>query len=239
MKHLDEITAVSSAAAEYISTMTDEPVEIIPNGIDLASYSHKSPIRAAKDRPMILYIGRLERRKGVKYLIKAFQQVQARHPDVELVIAGDGPDREKLEDMVGDLQLPNVRFLGYVSIEQKHELLSTASVFCSPAIFGESFGIVLLEAMAYELPVVAGNNAGYSSVMQGVGGISLVNPEDSIEFGRRLELMLYENDLRQLWLKWAKTYVKQFNYPSVIDQYEAAYKLAVKNHKAKALQAAE
>ncbi|MDB5166282.1 MAG: hypothetical protein JWM37_354 [Candidatus Saccharibacteria bacterium] len=229
LKYLDEITAVSDAAAEYISTMTDQDIKIIPNGIDLKTYAQKD-VRPDTPNKNILYIGRLEKRKGVKYLIKAFQLLQTKHPEAKLIIAGDGPDREKLEDMVGDLQLPNVQFLGYISDEQKHELLATADLFCSPAIFGESFGIVLLEAMAYDLPVVAGNNAGYSSVMQGVGGLSLINPEDSAEFSRRLEMLLYEPAIIKLWSTWAKQYVKRFNYPAVIDEYEEAYKLAIKHH---------
>jgi len=233
LKYLDEITAVSDAAAEYIGTMTDQPITIIPNGIDLTSYARQPESVAVSENPMILYIGRLEKRKGLKFLIKAFQQVQAKQPDARLVIAGDGPDREKLEDMVGDLQLPNVTFLGYISDKQKHDLLSEATVFCSPAIFGESFGIVLLEAMAYNLPVVAGNNVGYASVMQGVGGLSLVNPEDSAEFARRLDMFINEAPIRKLWSSWARNYIKQYNYPAVIDQYEAAYELAIELHQDK------
>lgn len=223
LRYLHHLTAVSEAAAEYIGTMTNEPIEIIPNGINLQAYKRQPLNKEPLPRQMILYIGRLERRKGVKYLLQAYQRLAAEREDVELVIAGDGPDRQKLADMVTDHKIPRVSFLGYVSEHEKHELLQMADVFCSPALYGESFGIVLLEAMASGLPLVAGNNSGYSGLLQGTGGLSLINPEDSLEFVRRLDLFLNEPKLRKLWKDWARDYVKQYNWPNVIDQYEEMY----------------
>jgi phosphatidylinositol alpha-mannosyltransferase len=228
LKYLHELTAVSDAAAEYIGSLTDQPVTIIPNAIDLKKFKpgHKTSI-APKGTKTILYIGRLERRKGVKHLLKAYAIYAQTHPETALIIAGDGPDREKLELMVEDYELSNVTFTGYISDEVKMELLHSADLFCSPAIYGESFGIVLLEAMACGLVTIAGNNSGYSSVMQEMGGISLVNPEDHVEFARRIDLLLNESTLRDSWKAWAKQYVKQYGYPQIIDQYEALYKEAL------------
>ena len=126
-----------------------------------------------------------------------------------------------------ELGLRHVEFLGYIDEATKLQLLHTADLFCSPAIFGESFGIVLLEAMASSLVTVAGDNPGYESVMQGLGKLSLINPKDVSLFAHRLQLLLFDDDLRQLWLKWAKDYVKQFDYPKVIDRYEAVYQTAL------------
>ncbi|HET7060496.1 MAG TPA: glycosyltransferase family 4 protein [Candidatus Saccharimonadales bacterium] len=230
LKYLHVLTAVSASGAEYAADMTDRPITIIPNGIDLAKY-RKLPVgKAKKDQLMILYLGRLERRKGTRYLLQAFQLLAQDNPDVELVIAGDGPDRERLEMMSDDLKLHNVSFLGFVSEDLKKELLAKADLFCSPAVFGESFGIVLLEAMATGTVTVAGNNSGYVDLMDEVGGISVVNPRDTEEFARRLDLLLHEKPLRDLWQKWAAGYVQQFNYPRVIEQYEELYKDAIKQH---------
>jgi len=89
---------------------------------------------------------------------------------------------------------------------------------------------VLLEAMAAGCPIVAGDNIGYLSVMKGTGAVSLVNPKDTVDFSRRLEIMAFNEDIRAVWLKWAKQYVKQFDYTKVVTQYEEAYKEAIKLH---------
>ena len=98
------------------------------------------------------------------------------------------------------------------------------------SLFGESFGIVLLEAMATGTVCVAGNNSGYSDVMRDLGAISLVNSEDTEEFARRLDILLHEPELRALWLKWAAGYVKQFDNKLITDRYEELYKEVLKQH---------
>lgn len=229
LNYLHVLTAVSDSGAEYVRGMTDQSITLIPNGIDLTKYRKPSKL-SKKERPMILYVGRLERRKGARYLLQAFQLFSQDNPDAELIIAGDGHERERLEMMADDLKLKNVSFLGYVSEDLKKELLSKADIFCSPALFGESFGIVLLEAMAMGAVTVAGNNSGYLDVMQEVGGISIVNPQDTEEFARRLDLLMHQKSLRDLWLKWSADYVKQFDYTHVVEQYEELYKESIKEH---------
>ena len=229
LKYLDEMTAVSDSAAEYVTSLTDIPVTIIPNGIDLSKYKF-SPDKKTSDTKTILYIGRLEKRKGVKFLLQAYQLLSQDDDNLRLIIGGDGPDRKKLELLADELKLKNVSFLGYVSEEVKLDLLIQADVFCSPAIFGESFGIVLLEAMATGVVASAGNNSGYNDLMQGVGALSITNPQDTSEFARQLKLLLNEPDIRKLWRTWAKSYVKQFSYPRVVDMYEELYIEAAKQH---------
>lgn len=229
LKQLDELTAVSEAASEYVRSLTDEPVSIIPNGIDLSKYK-VTKLGAAKDEKTILFIGRLEKRKGVSYLLHAYSLLVTRDPSVRLIIAGDGPDREALEFLASDLDLGNVTFTGYITDEEKLELLQDADLFCAPALYGESFGIVLLEAMATGLVTVAGNNPGYASVLQDLGSLSLVNPKDSEEFARRLDVMLHDENLRKLWKKWAAVQVPQYDYPRIVDQYLEIYETAYKRH---------
>lgn len=226
LKYLHELAAVSEAAAEYVRTLTNEEPRIIPNGIDLKKYLVDDYMTPRKTKT-ILYIGRLERRKGLKYLLKAYVRLCQSNPDVELIIAGEGTDRQKLELFVRDNDIPRVTFKGYISEAEKLELLKTADVFCSPALFGESFGIVLLEAMASGCVVVAGDNVGYRSVLKETGKLSLVDPKLIDEFARRLELMLYDEEIRKVWQKWAHEYVQQFNYESIVDEYEKMYELAL------------
>jgi phosphatidyl-myo-inositol alpha-mannosyltransferase len=230
MKYLHVYTAVSESGAEYVASLTDEPITIIPNGINLKKYKKVGKKKHIGGEATILFIGRLERRKGVKHLLTAFQVLTQENPHLKLVIAGDGPDREKLELLAEDLKIPNVSFLGYVSEELKLQLLADADLLCSPALFGESFGIVLLEAMATGTVCIAGNNSGYTDVMQGLGALSLVNPEDTQEFSRRIDVLLHEAALRSLWQKWAAGYVRQFDNKLIVDRYEELYKEVLKQH---------
>jgi len=227
---IDVLTAVSSEAGAFARKGVNKDVTIVPNGIDLAYYQ---PVKtsgskqASKDLKTIVYVGRLEKRKGVIYLLKAFKELINTHDDVELIIAGSGPTARSLKDFVRRHKLPRVKFLGHVSEDEKKSLLKSADVYCSPALYGESFGIVLLEAMAMGTVIVAGNNPGYSSVMSDRGRLSLTDPLSEKDFANRLELMLFDEEIRQLWKEWAKNYVKQFDYSVITDQYEEIYKRVV------------
>ena len=234
IKYIDEFTAVTESAAEYVCTMTDAPVAIIPPGIDLKKYQPPARRIDSKDSKQILYIGRLENRKGVKYLIQALKTLSEKKPNVSLIIVGDGPDREKLQSLTRQLELEDrVTFAGYITDEQKIKYLHESDLFCAPALYGESFGVVLLEAMATGLVTVAGNNIGYSSVMQGLGAISLVSPKDIEEFARRLDLLLHESSLRRLWRNWAKDELSQYDYSRIVDQYVEVYEQAYERHAAR------
>lgn len=227
LKYLDAFSAVSDAAASYVQTLTPHPITIVPNGIDLQKY-HSSQNNSSRPGKTILYIGRLERRKGVKYLLRAFALLNKEHENLQLVIAGDGPDRQKLELLAKELKLSNVNFRGFVSEAEKLSLFAEADAFCSPALYGESFGIVLLEAMAMGTVISAGDNPGYASVMKDAGVMSLINPKDTAAFARQLHTLLYFEKIRQVWREWAEQYVQQFDYPKIVDQYEALYKNAKK-----------
>lgn len=223
-RNLAAMTAVSESAAKFVREWSGQPVRLVPNYIDLATYRDPAPVK--RDPNMILYVGRLEKRKGVKYLLQAFAELAERDKKVKLVIAGDGSERDRLEDWVENQEVPRVKFLGAVTEDKKVRLLRQAGLFCSPAIYGESFGVVLLEAMAAGVPTVAGDNIGYQCVMKDRGLLSLVNPEDTSDFARRLEIFLRDEGVRNIWLDWANTYVNQFDSIPVIDQYEEVYKLA-------------
>lgn len=225
LKSFDAFVAVSDAAAQYVRSLTDEPIEIIPNGINLKKY-HAPRRHAPHKQRTVLFIGRLERRKGIKHLIEAF--IRLADADARLLIAGEGPDRKKLEAQAAEYPELNIEFLGFVDEKKKLQLLREADVFSSPAIYGESFGIVLLEAMATGVPIVAGNNPGYASVLHGRGLISLVDSRDREQFARRLALFLYDKELAKLWRKWALANVRQYDYVKIMDQYDKLYKRLLK-----------
>lgn len=222
-ERLAKITAVSDVAAAFVSAHTKKQVVIIPNGIVLGDYEF-NPSPKLSVTPNILYVGRLEKRKGVDYLLRAYKRVAANNPKIVLNIVGAGPDRAKLKQYVRRNKLDNVVFHGFVDEKTKIKLFKNADVFTSPALYGESFGIVLLEAMAAGIPVVAGDNPGYATVMRDTGRVSLVDPKDTQEFARKLSLMLEDTGLRKLWKDWAATYIKQYSYVQIVDKYEAIYR---------------
>jgi len=229
LSYLHAYTAVSDSAAEYVRSLTTEPVEIVPNGVDLERFSYDMP-KDDHEQKTIVYLGRLEKRKGVDYLLQAYARLRETHDDVHLVIAGSGVKRRSLEKTVLQYNIPDVTFAGFIAEEDKVALIAEADIYCSPALYGESFGIVLLEAMAVGTPVVAGNNAGYASVMTGRGRVSLVNPKSTEDFAQRLELLLYDDGMRQLWQDWAKEHVKQYQFDRIADGYEAVYKRALEEY---------
>ncbi len=219
--HVDVITAVSPAAINYIENYTDLPINFVPNGIDFKTYKNTKSKRSSNT---ILFIGRLEKRKGARYLLKAFEQIKLVRPDMKLLIAGKGPLERSLKTYVSENNIQDVEFLGFIEDDEKVRLLQTCSVYTSPALYGESFGIVLTEAMACGIPTVAHNNDGYSSVLKETGRLSLVDCKDIQAYAERLLTMIEEEPVRKLWQDWAEVYVKQFDYEKIVDSYEKLYK---------------
>lgn len=227
LKYIHSYTAVSDSAAEHLKKMINHDIAMVPNGIKLSQFDVSNG-KGSNDIKTILYLGRLEKRKGVEHLISAYSKLRETSSDVKLVIAGSGVKSDTLKRAVDQYEVPDVEFLGFVEEEDKARLLYDADLFCTPALYGESFGIVLLEAMAVGTPVVAGSNSGYASVMTGKGRLSLVTPTNTEDFAHKLELMLYDEDVRQLWVKWAQDEVKKYDFPIIASHYEEVYKKALR-----------
>lgn len=171
----------------------------------------------------ILFVGRLEARKGVLDLVDAFAGVERRHSQARLVIAGDGYLRGDLRRRVAALGLRRVELVGFVSEAEKATLLAECDVFCSPARHGESFGIVLLEAMAAGRPVVAAANPGYREVLTGEGRLGLVPPGDVAALGARLSELVANPELRAAMSRWGLSESQRYDWPRVADRIEALY----------------
>jgi phosphatidylinositol alpha-mannosyltransferase len=192
--------AVSELAMNCVSKHFPAYYDIIPNGIDLKHFSPDvPPIDEFCDGKLnILFVGRLEKRKGLNYLLKSYQQVKQEIPDSRLIIVGPGTRlRRKYEKQVKRGILEDVVFVGYASYDDLPRYYKTADVFCAPATGFESFGIILLEAMAIGKPIVASNVEGYASLItHGVEGY-LVPPRDEKELTRSLISLLRDESLRQ------------------------------------------
>jgi phosphatidylinositol alpha-mannosyltransferase len=165
----------------------------------------------------------LEQRKGVAYLISAWARLEPHYPHVRLVIGGDGPERAALQQRVQQLGLRRVQFLGYVPAPDLPALLASADIFCAPATYAESFGIVLIEAMAAGLPIVAAANAGYAGVLAAHPGNVVVPPGDDRAFAGALAALLNAPRYRQHVGKQNAATVDRYSWNVVGAQIAAVY----------------
>jgi len=199
-KKLDGKIAVSSPAREFIGKYFPGECVIIPNGIELEHFHPDVPPidKYCDGKLNILFVGRLEKRKGLGYLLKAYQQVKQEIPDSRLIVVGPGTRlRHKYEKYVRQNGFKDVEFVGHVSYDELPRYYKTADVFCSPATGQESFGIVLLEAMALGKPIVASRIEGYASVVtNGVEGL-LVPPGDDKILAQALTSLMTNEPLRR------------------------------------------
>ena len=148
--------AVSAAARHFIDRFFPGDYKVIPNGVDVARFANAVPIARWQDgTPNVLFVGRHEPRKGLLDLLKAHRILRKTGSRCRLLVVGSGPQEREARRYVATRGLQGVEFLGRVSDDEKAQLFRTADVYASPATGGESFGIVLLEAMAAGTPIVA------------------------------------------------------------------------------------
>lgn len=215
---LDGKIAVSQAAMEFANKHVPGYYNIIPNGIDLELFSPDvSPVSELRDGKLnILFVGRLEKQKGVDYLIRAYKRVRQEVPNSRLIIVGPGTRlRGKYEKEVLRSGLKDVIFVGGKPQSELPQYYKTADVFCAPATGLESFGIVLLEAMAMGKPIVATNIEGYNSVMtHGVEGL-LVPPKNEEMLAQALVSLLTNESLRQEMATKARLKAMEYSWEHI------------------------
>lgn len=197
--------AVSKSAMEFISRHLPADYQIIPNGVDIERFCPGGPVieRFADGKLNILFVGRLEKRKGLDYLLGAYGTVKKQFPNTRLIVVGPGTRlRPRYEKMVRERGLTDVAFVGFVPSVDLPKYYRIAHIFCSSATGGESFGIILLEAMATGKPVVASEIEGYANVVSHKEDGLLVPPGDEGAIAEALSSLLanefwrYEMGLR-------------------------------------------
>lgn len=216
--------AVSKPARDFASRYFPAHYDILPNGINLEHFSTDVlPMKDLCDGKLnILFVGRLERRKGLRYLLNAYRQVKKEVPNSRLIVVGPG-DKAHHETMVRKSNLEDVVFTGYASYEDLPRYYKTCDLFCAPATGEESFGIVLLEAMAASKPIVASKIEGYASVMSHGDEGLLVPPEDEHALAGALVHLLSDKSLRQEMGARGRLEVEKYSWPNIaqrlIDYY--------------------
>jgi phosphatidylinositol alpha-mannosyltransferase len=183
--------AVSEAARRTVIAHFPGDYEVLPNGIDVDRFAGggaRPRVMAAGERH-VLYVGRLEPRKGVEHLIDAMAALQRDGNRARLIVVGDGPDRVRLEAAARQADVA-ATFAGRVPDESLPGYYRAADVVCSPALGDESFGLVLLEAMAAGRPIVATRIAGYAELLESRMLARLVDPGDASALARGINELL-------------------------------------------------
>jgi phosphatidylinositol alpha-mannosyltransferase len=237
MRKLKGKIAVSKPAMQFADRYVPGYYNIIPNGVDAEHFSPDvAPIEEFCDgKQNILFVGRLERRKGLNYLLKAYQKIKDEIPNSRLIVVGPGSrPRKKYEKWVMKNGLQDVVFIGYASYTDLPRYYKTADVFCTPAISRESFGIVLLEAMAVGKPIVATNIAGYASVVTHNEDGFLVPPKNSGGLAQALSSLLKDESLRQQMGAKGRVTAEHYNWKHVAQRVLDYYvRVSNENHRGK------
>ena len=232
---VDGIIGVAPLNLKYFKKYSG-PKIVIPNGVDLEIFNPGVPkIKKFDDsRTNILFLGRIEERKGLIYLLKAYKILEKTPPfgpkgGVRLIIVGEGPLKSDLEKWVEKNKLENVIFEGKISEEKTSSYYASCDIFCSPAIFGESFGLVLVEAMACQKPVVAFANEGYQQVLKGKGSKFLVKPRDYKTLAKKLENLIKSEKLRKEMGEWGRCEAQKYSWPQIAEKVLNFYQFCRKN----------
>jgi phosphatidylinositol alpha-mannosyltransferase len=209
--------AVSKDAMELVHRYIGGEYEILFNGVELEQYREASP--HPSDGPTIFFLGRHEERKGLDVLLAAMEQLPA---DVRLWVAGTGPDTARLKAQYA--HDARIEWLGRVTDADKVARLKGATVFCAPSLHGESFGVVLIEAMAADTAIVASGLDGYRNVAtDGVDAV-LVEPGDVSALADALKRVLYDADLRSRLVVAGGPRADEFSMRRLAELYAAHYR---------------
>lgn len=230
IQHLYGAIAVSEPARAFVTRYFPQiRARVIPNGVDTTAYRRGvTPIRHLRDDFVnILFVGRLEKRKGLGDLLRAYRFMQSRVPQTRLIIVGDGPLRGRVESYVSRHRLPNVVIAGFVPDSVKPRYYTSADIFCAPATGAESFGVVLLEALATGLPVVATEVPGYMSVLEPGKDSLTVEPKNWRELGASLVVLARDAELRRRLGDYALQKAQRYSWQTVASEVLEVYHDAI------------
>jgi phosphatidylinositol alpha-mannosyltransferase len=225
---LDARIAVSKTAEASSRLYYPGDYRVIPNGVDVTRFHpDRQPFERWRDpsRVNLLFVGRLDPRKGLQYLLAAMPEVVARtRGRARLLIVGDSCLRGRFAAQVAPAAREHVHFLGHVPGADLPRWYATADIFVSPASGNESFGIVLIEAMAAGRPVVATDIPGYLSVIHPGEDAEAFPRGDTATLARLLVALIEDPARRARLAQRGRARALEFAWPRVTDQIESVYR---------------
>jgi len=232
---VDGVIGVASLVLETFKNYKG-PKILIPNGVDLEEFNPKVPPlkKFSNDKINILFVGRIEEKKGLIYLLNAYKILEKKFKNLRLIIIGEGDLKKECQDYARENNLKEVHFEGKKVERELVSYYNNCDIFCSPAIFGESFGIVLLEAMACGKPVVAFANEGYKEFLKGKRGERfLAKPRDFQELAQKLEILIKNPQLRKEMGEWGQKEAQKYSWSKIADQILDFYQICQKEKRKK------
>ncbi len=215
-RQLSYRVAVSEQARDLATAALGGEYEVLFNGVELRPFLETEPWPT--EGPTVFFLGRHEPRKGLAVLLEAMAELPR---EVRLWIGGDGPETDRMRsEHAGD---PRLEWLGRISAEEKVARLLAADVFCAPSLGGESFGIILLEAMAAGTPVVASNLGGYARVARSGRDALLVPPGDAGPLAAALGEVLRDRTLASRLVESGRTRADSFSMARLAARYQEIY----------------
>jgi phosphatidyl-myo-inositol alpha-mannosyltransferase len=221
-RKLDVRSAVSDAARDLIARYFPARYVLTPNGVDVDRFSTASPLELPSGPKRVLFLSRIERRKGLEVLVQAMTRV--RDIEVELLVAGAGPEERACRSLARRLQV-RARWLGHLSDGDVARAYRSADVYCAPGLGGESFGIVLAEAMAAGLPVVCSDLPGFRAVAGGAA--NLVPAGDAGSLADALRTVLTDDARAAAMRAGSARIARAFDWSRLVVGVEKAYADAV------------
>lgn len=226
LKRFSEVLSVSQPAQAFALESLGVNSKVVPNTVNIKRFKITSP---KHDMFTIIFLGRLVERKGCQFLLKAAAQLG--DLKFKIIVGGDGPLRSELKHFVHKNNLHNkVEFLGFIDEAVKPNLLADADLAVFPSTSGESFGIVLLEAMANgQTVVLAGNNPGYSSVLS--RRQQLFDPNNTKTLAEIIKRYALDITARKQAIDWQNRHVQQYDIKNVGNEIELVYREALQSTK--------
>ncbi|MFZ9608886.1 MAG: glycosyltransferase family 4 protein [Candidatus Limnocylindrus sp.] len=221
--------SVSPAARHFISRYFPGEYKIVPNGVEPGRYQRAVPIARYRDGvPNILFVGRMEPRKGLIHLLRAFRKLQRDGVRARLLLVGTGPGEREARRYVLTRQLEDVEFLGRVPEGQKAQLFKTADIYVSPATGRESFGIVLLEAMSAGAPIICSDIHGYRGVVRRERDGILVEPGNADALAASIRRLIDDPQLRAQLSRAGEERAQLFTWERVGQAVEEYYGFVIR-----------